>query len=281
MSGYGKDFILESINIFEQIGFISSVGIIYCYDGGCRKDKEIKNKSYKTAENIVFTLKSLITNHLTTGSPCYDGHIIEISEAIYLLSVFNEIEFINRWIREIVDHISYAYKRMGLYFPIDSDSFDDLVALNISDKIKKEKLFQLSTLLPILAQWCISLNLNDTYKFIRRIVSEVFPNCDLQIWYPDDTTDQYLYATNAGNKTGATDESIKLKESIDDMIRMNKKVGVNTIKPEQISSIKHGLPILPWIASRHFRTPVLPFYWKELLLCNIVKQKPADSGLSE
>ncbi|MBW1615335.1 MAG: hypothetical protein JRJ49_02140 [Deltaproteobacteria bacterium] len=51
---------------------------------------------------------------------------------------------------------------------------------------------------------------------------------------------------------------------------------MNTIKPEQISSIKQGLLILPWISSRHFRTPVFPFYWKELLLCNIVKQKSAD-----
>jgi len=60
------------------------------------------------------------------------------------------------------------------------------------------------------------------------------------------------------------------------MIKINKEVGVNTIKPEQISSIKQGLLILPWISSRHFRTPVFPFYWKELLLCNIVKQKSAD-----
>ena len=41
------------------------------------------------------------------------------------------------------------------------------------------------------------------------------------------------------------------------------EVQTNTIDLYEISSIKYGFPILPMIASRHFRTPMLPFYWQK------------------
>jgi hypothetical protein len=154
---------------------------------------------------------------------------------------------------------------MGKYFPISSDSIDDLIALNISGAIKKEDLFELSTLLPILAQWCLALNLTETYSFIQKSVKNFFPECTLQVWYPDKETDQKLYIQYAGG-TGAMDAPYELDASIDEMKKRIKLAQKNTITSDEISSLKYGQALLPILASRHFRTPFFPLYWQTSLL---------------
>lgn len=261
LHGYSNNSTLECLNIFEQLGIISTTGIIYYFQTLHEQKDELK----ESTKVIVDTIKALITNHASAFSPYYDGHVIEISETILLLSHYSETKFIDNWILQMIEHITFAYNYMGKYFPIQSDSIDDMISLNISGTTSKEKLMEMSTLLPILAQWCVVLELNDTYQVIREIINNVFANTTLQIWYPDEQTDEYLYTCNAAYKSGAVDAPITLPESIEEMKEMIKGVQANTIEFKSISSANYIL-ILPLIASRHYRTPVLPHYWQSILL---------------
>lgn len=162
--GHGRDYIQECLNVFEHLGFLSIAGNFFLFESFFEKNEKM-TESIKIVGDAV---KSFIKNHLATRAPCYDGHIIEISSAILILSALNEDEFIEDWIKEITNEVTFAYKNMGKYFPIQSDSFDDLVAMNISETKTKEEMFELSTLLPILAQWCIALGFENTYQFIQK-----------------------------------------------------------------------------------------------------------------
>lgn len=256
-SGYCNNHIQENLNLFEHLGFISTGGLLCLYDFVATNNEEL----FKSSKIVTDALKNFLKNNLALRSPCYDEHIIEISEAILLLTTLKEDKFVNEWIEQIVEHIVFAYNSMGQYFPIQSDSFDDLVALNISKSMEKEELFKMSTLLPILAHWSATLGLNDTYTIIQNISTNVFPQCTLQIWYPDENTDEQLYTCNA-SRSGATEAPILLPSDVEEMKKLIQQVQKNTIKFRDISSIKHGLNILPIIASRHFRTPFLPFFWQ-------------------
>lgn len=260
LGGYGGHFIQRCLSIFEQLGFVSTFGVIILWMAAVRQDSDIAQKSVIILE----ATKALIKNHLATLTPCYDSHIIEISIAIYLIVNCGEKDFIDHWIWDIVNHIAFSYKNMGEYFPIQSDSYDDLVALNVSKTMKKEKLMEMSTLLPILAQWCVVLDLKKTYDFLKGAVSQVFSKSTLQIWYPDEETEKFIYNGNASVNSGVVDAPMTLFDSIEEMKTMIREVNKNIIKPELISSLSKNFPILPIIASRHFRTPILPYFWQRL-----------------
>ncbi len=261
LSSYGRQFIQESLIIFEQLGIVSLLGLIFLFEGIVRKDEKIK----KNSQIILDAVKAIIRNHMVTRSPSFDSHAIDISMAIYLLANWGENKFISDWIRETINHIVFSYRNMKRYFPIQSDSFDDLVALNISGSLKKETLMEMSTLIPILAQWSIVLGLEKDYQYIRESVSKIFPNCTLQIWYPDDDTEKYIYSENAALNSGAVEAPIELIDSVEEMKHMIKSVQKNTISPNSFSSIKKGFTVIPLISSRHFRTPFPPFYWQLIL----------------
>ena len=260
LHGYGNHAIVENLNIFEQLGIISITGLV-TFDIWLLNQKDDDLEAIKI---IAETLKALINNHKATLSPCYDNHIIEISTALYLLSCLNEMEFIEKWISEMLHHIGVAYFHLGKYFPIESDSFDDLIALNIAGTIEKERLMRISTLIPILAQWCCVLNLKEPYAQIVDIAENIFKNTTLQIWYPDEDTDKYLYIGNAAYETGNSEAPITIPASINDMQKMIDEVQERTITAEDISACSY-CPILTFVASRHYRIPLLPFYWQKNL----------------
>lgn len=260
-SGSNHNYLLECLAIFENLGFMSTTGLIYTYQAVVQQNEDIQ----QTALAIVDMVKDFISNHPSTHSPCYDGQIIEIGTAMYLLFCLGERDFIDDWIQKIISHIVFSYEKMGKYFPIESDSFEDLVELNVVESIDRSHLFQLSTLMPILAQWCVVLDREETYEIIRNVAKKYFPNCTLQIWYPDHDTDSYLYRQNASISTGNVEAPLNLDVTIDEMRNRMRLVQDKTVLPESLSAMNQGLTFLPIIASRHFRTPVLPFYWQSLL----------------
>jgi hypothetical protein len=86
LNGYCHDSIQESLKVFEHLGFLSTTGLLY-YHLAIYEKSELLMESAKA---IADTLKNYIQNHLGTSAPCYDGHIIEISETIFFLSGFGE-----------------------------------------------------------------------------------------------------------------------------------------------------------------------------------------------
>ena len=257
-AGYGNHYLQECISVFEHLGLISNAGLLFLSLGLNEKSEE----NIQDAKNIAHALKHYITNHPATSSPCYDGHIIEISQAIFLLSSFGEQKFVESWIIDIINNITYAYGTMGKYFPIDTDSFDELVEVCIEGSLDKEEAFKMSTLLPIIAQWCIALDLTDTYQGIVSAIENIFPECTLQIWYPNQETENVLYKQYAG-QTGLVEAPMVLDKNVSDMIDRVKKLQDKILKPEEISALIHNQSWLPLMASRHFRSPLLPIYWQK------------------
>ena len=258
---FGNSYILNSLSVFNQLGIVCITGI------QLGLETEFFNPELK--DDAIFCsdlVKNLIGNHQSTKCPLYDNHIVEISQAIFLLSMFEETDFIENWILEMLQNISFAFTKMGRFFPISSDSFDDLVSLNVAEQSDKESLVTMSTLLPILAHWCAVLNLSTPYNSIREIVDSTFQNTTLQMWYPDIETDSHLYSCNAAHHSGAVDAPIILPETIDELKEMIRKVQKNTIQIKELSAFNKGLVILPMIASRHFRTPFLPQYMHAVVL---------------
>lgn len=261
-SRYGAHPIQVGLNVYEHLGFMTNAAVLFMHYGVQFKQEGMLNDAF----NMIQTIKSFISNHACIKTPYFDDHIIEISSAIFLLQSSDEIDFIKYWLTEIVNSISFAYRYMGKYFPIQSDSFDDLVDLCILNSVKKEVLFEISTLLPILSQWCIALGLEETYNFIQKNVQIFFSECNCQIWYPDHKSDDLLYRKNSSSLSGATEAKIDMNLDWETMIKRIKEVQDKTIPLSSLTAIKNGLLPLIFIACRHFRTPPLPQFWQNQAL---------------
>jgi hypothetical protein len=246
------NYLLETINIYEQLGIISTFGIIMHKWSYCNADFNEMNI------DCCRQLCMLIKNHQSAKTPLYDSHSIEISLAIYYLAINQQIEFVNSWIIDIITNIRFAFNVLGKYFPISSDSFEELVGLNVIREKDKNDYIEISTLLPMLAQWCCAINLPETYQMIKQITSDSFAKTTMQIWYPDNETNSYIYNRNAARQSGAMDAPIKFLESIEDMKQQIQKVQKNTISINELSCCEKGYYELSFISNRHYKTPFLP-----------------------
>ena len=248
------------LRTFEAIGFISALGINHVF---CFKETGIDGHK-ETVHMASQTLAELIKNNPAATAPPYDSHAIELALGLLLLFITGQIDVALAWLEKLTVRISMAYS-IGEHFPVTSDSYEDLIALKLGQTTSKQHLMCLSTIIPTIAEWYAIVGRQDDYTAFRKAIINACEDVDFQLWYPDDTTEALLYKQNAAYDTGTICTSINLPESIE-TLRNNMRVWFKdqTVFPE-LSCVKSGFPALGLVASRHFRTPVIPAYWQKLL----------------
>lgn len=250
LSFRGHDFLQESLILFEQLGILALYGNLY-HMLAYRDENNFDDIKY---QEINTHLKLMIKNHKGLYNPVYDEHIIDISLALYFLELWDEIEFIDEWIYNLISHIEFAYYQ-GNYFPIDTNSFEDLVECNLGEKKEKKEYIITSTLIPILAFWCIKLGLIENYKYLYKISQDIYKNTTLQIWFADNELEKYVYNSSASVESGYVFAPLKIYENISKMGTNIDKLG----KSEHLINLENKeMPILYFISSRYFRMPILP-----------------------
>lgn len=263
--------------VYDVMGRIACHGLNLLHIYSVNHDERIVGM----LDAVAKTLVQLIKNNPIALSPIYDGHATEISLVLmvfYSLPKYHDVA--RQWIDTMIGKISFSYT-WGSHYPVSSDSYDDLIEMEFRFSKSKTDLTQLSTLFPILAEWCLLYRAPDLYKRLRQVVTTIFSHTDLQMWFPDAQTDDHLYKANAGRESGATYCSMKLPETLDELevevATANKKV----FDARELSCIKEGMPMLAMISSRHHRTPMVPYLWQRLILDNKPDTPPNTQGATE
>jgi hypothetical protein len=253
------------LRTFETIGvFGVLVMALTSLVGGAEDSHPKKQGMRKTAQECAQVLAALIKNNPAAATPRYDGHAIDIALGLLALTKAGLHSQAIGWLENLGVRIWFAY-HAGNHFPISTDSYDDLVAMQFGQAPPKEKLMELSTLLPMLAHWHVVLDLPEAYKEFRNNVVQTFTQTALQLWFPDHKTEDHLYRENAGFTSGTTLAPIYLPGTLHEL-----KIEIQRLRearpiPENLSCFSHGWSILGLMASRHFRTPVIPAYWQEVV----------------
>jgi hypothetical protein len=249
---YGRyDEFEYPLRIFDIMGIFGIFGLFLC----TLEDQK------STCSSVATELIHLIENNAPSYNPLYDSHYIDIYIAICFLLVQGHKDFVVEWLRNMVRKIAFAYTMCGRHFPIWTDSYEDLLLLRRTHGEENEKLKQelskTSTLLPLIAMFCLVLNHEETYQEIRELALTVFPHTNFQIWYPDNNTETYFYKKFAGS-TGATFCSLEFPKSVHEFGENIRNIQQHADKFFDASSFSaHGMPIIQFLASRHYRTPIL------------------------
>lgn len=255
---YHRESALLTERVFEEVGFLATIGLAHYLWGIATKNKERIEGAKVVAEGLV----SLLHTHGVSRSPCYDGQSIEIALALSFFFLTEEIDEIKVWLRELVGRMVFGFRK-GRWFPISTDSFDDLVDLELGNA-DFSKLTETSWMVPLIGEWMAVLNDDEGYS---RLVSlnETLKDTTFQVWYPDDKTTEVLYAGPA-LETGITEAPIVLPPTAEEMRARIWKIRTESPAKSQLvtSAEQAGIGWLDFIASRHFRTPLDPAFWQSL-----------------
>lgn len=255
--------------LFEQIGLVALTGIVLLHDPGEEK---------KPSEVAADALVAMIENNKASMTPCYDGHAIDIALALLLLVFVQRHTEAKDWVGAMVRSIGYCFQ-LDCGFPISTDSFDDLVELRLDgDRGRVQRLKDLSTMLPMLAEWCAILGEAGGYQSIVSAQSPggFYEGTCFQLWYPDKQSGETLYLRSARD-FGTTEAPITLPATLEELrerVSLIRDSG-HFMKLADLSNRCAGVPFIDLIACRHFRTPIPPEYWHSFLYLN----KTVDSVL--
>jgi hypothetical protein len=282
--GHGGDEVEYPLRSFEVIGILATLVMSLVYAAAATSDEEIGRSYVDQAADVSNTLSALVANNPGAWSPAYDQHAIDLGLGLLALVMLGRNKAAAEWLDELCSRVVLAFQ-LGRGFPVSTDSFDDLVALHVSAESLsaefKQKLMQLSTLLPMVAEWFAILDRGEQYGQLQKAASTFLSDINLQLWYPDGHTDEHLYRENAGHESGFSVASIELPETAEALRTQILEDLANPGQFDQLSCVSEGWPALGLIASRHFRTPVMPNYWRELVSANHTSTREPGEVVSE
>lgn len=262
LSGQWADELEYPLRTFESIGILGVLAAATRHISGAAEEGSQRENLESVAQDITRLLAALISNNPPAATPRFDGHAIDIALGLLALNEAGLRAFAAGWVEDTCARILFAYK-LGKHFPIYTDSYDDLVAMHVDQGPPKERLMQVSTLLPMLAHWHAVLDMGDEYEAFRNSVTETFGATTLQLWFPLEDTEEHLYRENAGFTSGTVMAPIRLPTTLEELKTPIVRLHEERREFEGLSCFAQGWPLLGLIASRHYRTPFIPAYWQE------------------
>ena len=267
LSGYCRENSEFSMVVFEQIGIIATIGLSQIL---VNSDEEGAKRNLENATVIGNALAALIANNPVSGSPRLDGNVIDITLALILLMATNHLTEAASWLEELVTRADYTFK-VKRNFPIDTDSLDDLADATVWDDDELQtRLMKTSWFLATLAGWAVILERYDLYEVLAKNTKSDYPEVFLQLWHPTEDVAKHLYYSQAQYRSGEAEAPIVLPETPDEyqdrmkLILASERYNIRNFSAALLS----GMYAIDLVASRHFRTPVAPFFWYGMLRTN-------------
>ncbi len=258
--GGHRDGISHGLRLFELIGIFSVMGLRQATLAAISGATEFATNAHAIAE----TIEDIIENNGVSRTPLYDSHAIEISLALTLFAWLKKEESAKKWVDQLVGGLSYG-RATGLSFPVATNSHRDLVAHRLSTHPDPKSLLTESSIIPMLAEFCVVFGWTDTFEALRDMQNSVFKGVNFQVWQPGSDTEDKYYCGSA-RSTGVCINTIALPQSLDEFQAMIAAWQDHEKEEVRLSCIEHGLSDIAFMASRHHRTPVPPLLWRQLFL---------------
>lgn len=279
LSGYSRENAEFSLVVFEQIGLIATFGLSQTF---VAVDDTTRQANLKNAAAVADGLAALLRNNPVSGSPMLDGNIIDITLGLLLLVSTGYTTQAETWLGELARRADFTFRRKR-NFPIGTDSLDDLVEATVrGDEELSSRLMKTSWLLPTLAGWSVILGRDDVYALIAQNTKTKYPEICLQLWHPTQDIAKHLYYWSAQDHCGESEAPINLPGTSGEF-RSRMKAVLASERHNSIASspaCAAGLPAIDLVACRHFRTPVAPFLWYQLLQDSESSSRAGASGVS-
>ncbi|MCT9810867.1 hypothetical protein N0K08_09485 [Acidovorax sp. Be4] len=258
LSGYTREGAEYSVMLLEQVGLLASIGLSAALVESGQDDAwRARSNEFATA------LAAMIRNHEAAASPRLDAQVIDICLALVLFIQAGRHDLARWWSAEISGRLNLVFM-LDRMFPVGTDSFDDLIELDVHGTDEFKGLMRRhSWLLATMASWCVMLGQDDAYQNLAENHAKEYPDLGSQLWHPTADWAATWYFGPAHQGSGSTEAPYALPtsaRSLRDRIAQFNATG--RLRWEENSpALAMGLWPLDFIACRHFRTPVPASMW--------------------
>ena len=245
---------------FEVLGIIATVGLLNLNLAHFFKDESYRLGAVELAHEMI----KLINTNPGCLNPVYDEHAIDIGLGLLLFHQLNMNESVSIWIENLLERLKFSIS-VKQFYPISSDSYFDLVEREYSEEVDHDRFLYLSTLIPMLLFWMV---INEEEQFYTNQISEwnkAFSDLELQLWLPEENSENFLLKGNIQSETGTALVSIIFPEDFNDLGVLADDISKFSIEPNKFQSIEIGLPSFIFMSSRHYRNPICPFFYLSLI----------------
>ncbi len=239
------EYPLRTFRVIADLGLLTSA--LMLLHGAQVTDEQVSGS--------LALLMNTIRNNPARHRPLLDSHSIDIFLGMWPLFLAKQTDFARWWLQDLLDHMAIRKRFLGR-LPELYNRLDEVIEYEATNDRPVGYVDSSSLLIYMLFEFCLVLGAEDLYLTYR----SAFEDTSFQVWYPPENVETILYTREVVE--GDTEIIHSLPESFEDF-RLDVQARRQFDK-EDYSPITRGFPAILLLASKHFRTPVFPFWWRGL-----------------
>ncbi len=255
-----------NIKLFDLLGRTAMRGLwaLWSKSGADSLPRARSDWDEAPASELAQRIVLLIRNNPLLLSPISDAQSIEVGLAIVFLTMMEEWQPAARnLIEELINRVTFAYRTHNRYPTIHSAYRDLIVHPRERTDGYREAETAGSTLFPLLSIWASSLGCSDAARHLAEFSGEYLKHCNHQFWLPDEDSEDKLYRGDDRHGSALNDVPITTDGVLAIEVLDAECAGKTPFAA--LSAIRFGhWPILA-MACRHYRLPLPPNLWLDLL----------------
>jgi hypothetical protein len=244
-----------NLKLFDVLGRLAMCGIWALWNKFTVDNSEVIDELNRYIQSISNAIKQLIPNNPSLLLPIKDSQAIDISIALWFLSVDdNNHEFTYEWLSEIVDRASFSHQIQSQY-PCNLNDYSELLEHpQRNNNAYHTDVTGGSILFPMIALWSAMFDCKDLYVKVQTIKEVHLKHCSFQFWYPDESSEEHFYLNS--NLHGGTLSHLCINSSMSEFLKEAFDECDHSPQFSSLSATKNGLFPITLIACRIYRLPI-------------------------
>jgi hypothetical protein len=254
-----------NLKVFDLFGRLALRGLwqLWLLDGENTQPTVKKSWNDDEVQALTQHLVHLARNNPTLLSPMQDIQSVEVTLGLMLFTMQENWQLAaSNWLKALVESFVFSYRTHGRYPTIYSD-YRDLLAhpRETTDDYRKVHTAS-STLLAVIGLWARRYS-PDAFATLVTFVEEDMAYCDFQLWLPDEDSEARFYLGD--DKHGAMLTGLPITTDLDSAFEFITAECSVDCEFHKLSAITMGHWPIILMACRHYRLPIPPNLWLELV----------------
>ena len=186
-----------------------------------------------------------------------------------------ERDGVSYWLTSMAKRLNFGMRTRSAY-PITSIDYRDLL---LHPKERTDACLEQntagSTLIPLLMAWLSGMAETEATDLLSTLATEKLRHCTMQMWLPDQSSEQHLYLNSASHGRALNDLDIASGPRL--IATISKAVSEKSNCTDLTAFRTRHWPIV-LLACRHWRLPVPPDFWISALAPDPVAADDSKAG---
>lgn len=249
---YRPERVLYSELIFEELGRMATLLLLL---------QQIPNQDTQRTE-VRRQLLHLVNEHAGCRLPVYDGQTIDLT--LVLTALMGEKDWSNaqRLLADTTSRLHHALT-VNRYLPVDTDSLEDAIALNVAGSVEPRDFFQTSTLIPALATLAALLRDEETLSHLLDDIGPLSAGVTLERWFPESSLESLTGSRHQVQDVGVSRALAGIRATAAEEAEASVRLFKGAASPDDFKW--HGTPwrMLIVLSARLHRHPVPTWFLAE------------------